>query len=419
MGHVGVICPNTPGHVNPMVALADALRSRGHRVTFFLSGEVPGSVTAAGFEVVLLGVSAHSAEESRNALQLLGTLKGRAALNHTLALIARGTELVLEEGPAAVRATGVTALVVDQAAAAGGTVADELGLPFATVCNALVLNHDPVVPPYFTHWRPRDVWWARVRNRVAWSGLDRKFKQILAPIQKRRRARGLSIPKSMSETWSGRIQVSQQPETFEFPRRELPKQFRFVGPLRLPGGYAAVPFPWERLDGRPLIYASLGTLQNRIAATFRTIAEACAGLDAQLVISTGNGVSPEALGELPGKPVVVSYAPQLDLLRRSALAVTHAGLNTVLDALSIGVPMVAIPVTNEQPGIAARVAWAGAGEALSHKRLSARTLRPLVARVRAEPSYRAAAERVRDSIRLGGGAPRAAELIEQSLGLGV
>jgi len=115
---------------------------------------------------------------------------------------------------------------------------------------------------------------------------------------------------------------------------------------------------------------------------------------------------------------VVPYAPQLELLRRAALAVTHAGLNTVLDALSAGVPMVAIPVTNEQPGIAARVAWAGAGEAITLKQATPDRLRALISKVREDPAYRSAAERIRDSIRSsGGGAPRAAEMIERSLGL--
>ena len=43
MGHIGVICPNTPGHLNPMIALGDALRRRGHRVTFFLLGDTPAA----------------------------------------------------------------------------------------------------------------------------------------------------------------------------------------------------------------------------------------------------------------------------------------------------------------------------------------------------------------------------------------
>jgi zeaxanthin glucosyltransferase len=417
MGHVGVICPNTPGHVNPMLALADATRARGHRVTFFMLGDPPASVAAAGFEIVPLGGSVFPPDQYRDWLQRLGSLQGRAALKHTFAMGARAAEAVLEVGPTVARAVGLTALLVDQASFPGGTVADQLRIPFATVCNALLLHSDPIVPPFFTHWQPQDMWWARIRNQIAWAGLNRLYAPILARIQDHRREVGLPVPAGIANVWSDRLQISQQPEVFEFPRRELPKHVRFVGPLRLSVGDHPVPFPWERLDGRPLIYASLGTLQNRIEGTFRVIAEACEGLDAQLVISTGHGVAPETLGELPGDPVVVSYAPQVDLLHRSAVAVTHAGLNTVLDALGTGLPMVAIPVTNEQPGIAARVAWIGAGEAIAHKHLTPQALRSAVVRVRSNPSYRAAAARVQDSIQAGGGAPRAVELIEQSFGL--
>lgn len=418
MGHVGVICPNTPGHVNPMLALADAIRARGHRVTFFLLGAPPPSVAATGFKTVSLGGTIFPPDQYRAKLERLGSLQGFAARKHTLSIGARVADATLQDGPTAARAAGVTALLVDQASFPGGTVADQLGLPFATVCNALLLNRDPAVPPYFTHWQPRDAGWARVRNRIAWAGLNRLHAPILARIQDHRRRLGLSVPAGISNLWSDRLQISQQPEVFEFPRRELPKHIRFVGPLRLSVGYQPVPFPWERLDERPLIYASLGTLANRNARMFRVIAEACDGFDAQLVISTGNGVSPEALGTLPGNPIVVSYAPQVDLLRRSTVAVTHAGLNTVLDALCTGLPMVAIPVQHEQPGIAARVAWIGAGEAIAYKHLTPQTLRAAVARVRSNPSYRAVAERVRDSIHAGGGASHAAELIEQSLAPG-
>jgi zeaxanthin glucosyltransferase len=417
MGHIGVLCPNAPGHLNPMVALADAVRKRGHRVTFFILGEPPASVAAVGFEIVPLGGAIFPSDRYQAELQQLGSLEGRAALKHTFSMGARAAEAILEVGPTAARAVGVNALLVDQASFPGGTVADELGIPFATVCNALLLHSDPAAPPFFTHWQPGDAVWARIRNRIAWTGLTRLYAPILVKIQDRRRRLGLPIPARIAATWSNRLQISQQPEAFEFPRRELPKHVRFVGPLRLPGGYQPVPFPWERLDGRPLIYASMGTLQNRIVGTFRMIAEACDGLDAQLVIPTGHGIAPEALGELPGRPIVVSYAPQLDLLRRSAMAVTHAGLNTVLDAMACGIPMVAIPVTNDQPGTAARVVWVGAGETITHKHLTKQALRTAVLRVLSDPSYRTAAERIRSSIQAGGGAPHAAELIEQSLKL--
>ena len=55
----------------------------------------------------------------------------------------------------------IPSLLFDQASLPGGTVADELGVPFATVCNALLLNPDPAVPSFSTRWRPQDAWWAR------------------------------------------------------------------------------------------------------------------------------------------------------------------------------------------------------------------------------------------------------------------
>src|SRR5262249_56736146 len=115
-------------------------------------------------------------------------------------------------------------------------------------------------------------------------------------------------------------------------------------------GRAPVDFPWSRLDpDRPQVYASMGTLQNGILRTFRMMAEACVGLDLQLVISLGGGQDPALLGDLPGNPVVVGYAPQLDLIRRSALTISHGGLNTGLESLAWGGPMVVLPGTCDQP----------------------------------------------------------------------
>ena len=79
--------------------------------------------------------------------------------------------------------------------------------------------------------------------------------------------------------------------------------------------------------------------------------------------------------------------------------------------------MVAIPITNEQPGIAARVAWAGAGEVVMLKQATFDRLRSAMCKVLDNPSYRSAAARIRDSIQTSGGAPCAAEMIERSLGL--
>jgi len=118
-----------------------------------------------------------------------------------------------------------------------------------------------------------------------------------------------------------------------------------------------VDFPWDRLTGEPLIYVSMGTVMNGRADVFRTIASGVAKhKETQLVLSIGDRLNPKEIGPVPSNAIVVNHAPQLELLKRSSVCITHAGLNTVLESLAEGVPQLAIPVTFEQPGIAARIA---------------------------------------------------------------
>jgi MGT family glycosyltransferase len=162
----------------------------------------------------------------------------------------------------------------------------------------------------------------------------------------------------------------------------------------------------------------MGTLQNGVLRTFRVIAAACAGLDLQLVISLGGGQDPALLGDLPGDPVVVGYAPQLELIRRSALTISHGGLNTALESLARGVPLVVLPVAYDQPGVGARVEWSGVGRSLPVGRLTVERLREAVRVVLGDPSYRARAGELRSSIAAADGLNRAADLIELAFGTG-
>jgi zeaxanthin glucosyltransferase len=76
--------------------------------------------------------------------------------------------------------------------------------------------------------------------------------------------------------------------------------------------------------------------------------------DVQVVLSVGKNICPENLGRIPSNTIVVRSAPQIELLKRATICITHAGLNTVLESLAHGVPMVAIPIGCDQPGTAAQ-----------------------------------------------------------------
>jgi zeaxanthin glucosyltransferase len=155
----------------------------------------------------------------------------------------------------------------------------------------------------------------------------------------------------------------------------------------------------------------LGTLQNQQLDIFKTIASACVDLDAQLVISLGDPDRDPTEIELDGEPIVVAYAPHAALIARSSVVVTHAGLNTTIGSLSAGVPLVAIPITNEQPGIATRIVRTGAGELVPLKQLTVDRLNRTISRVLTDVSYRTQAQRMQSIVQQSGGVKRAADLI--------
>jgi MGT family glycosyltransferase len=318
--------------------------------------------------------------------------------------------MICRDAPQAVHDAGVDMLLVDQTEPAGGSVAEHLGIPFVTLCNALALNREPDVPPPFSPWNYQESIWARMRNRLGYAVSDR----ILAPVRNvltaYRRRWKLPEHKGSEDSYSQLAQISQQPREFDFPRKFLPSCFHYVGPLRGPERHK-VEFPWDRLDGRPLIYSSLGTLQNQKTDLFQCFTQACEGLDVQLVIA---GRSPESLGPLPENVIAAAYAPQLELLQKANLTLTHGGLNTVLDSLSCGVPMVLVPVTYEQPAIAARVLRIGAGEILPLSNVSPAGLRTEIRKITAVDTYNVKARGIAASIRAAGGVVRAADIIENA-----
>jgi zeaxanthin glucosyltransferase len=297
-------------------------------------------------------------------------------------------------------------------------VADYLGLPWISIALIPPLLQDDRFPPFWFGWAAEQDRLSRLRNRFAIFLLLRIAAPLFKEVNQQRSAWGLKPFRRSEEALSPLAQITQLPEVLEFEVvGEKPAGLHYTGPFVHSQQRPAVEFPWERLDGRPLIYASMGTLQNGSEAIFRTIAEACAGLETQLLISLGGRLDPATLGKLAGNPLVVSFAPQLEILKRAALVITHAGLNTVLESLSEGVPLVAVPLANDQPGVAARVKARGACVVVPRYRLNATRLRKAVLLVLQDARYREAAQVLQKTIQRMDGPGRAADLIEQVLKL--
>lgn len=409
--------PDLTGHLNPLTCLGRELARRGHAVTLFALPPGGPFAARAGLRFVPLGAAEYDAVIAP-ARAKLAELTGTAALRHTGRLLAAVERVALRELPAALKAERIDAVVADQVSPAGVSAADALGLPCGIACNALDLHQEAGVPPPVLGWAYRRGPLGRLRNRLG-NGLlrwaARPIRREVNAFRAAHRLPPLGSP-ALTDT-AGLAQVAQQPAFFDFPRRELPSHFHYTGPWHDPARDDYAPFPWDRLAGRPLVYASMGTLQNRLRHVFHAIVEGCATLDVQLVLALGRADAGWD-GPTPANAVVVPYAPQLPLLDRAAVAVTHAGLNTALECLSRGVPMVCLPVTNDQPGVARRVEHLRCGEVLPAAKATAERVRGLVEAVLKEPRYRLAAGECRAMIAGLHGAERAADILETAFATG-
>src|SRR6476469_542605 len=415
MTHFGILCPASTGHLNTMIPLGSELLRRGHRVTVFNLLDAKTTTLASGLEFQPLAENEFPAGSMTEGLGKLGKLSGLTAFRYTIKAFTEISAALLREAPIAIQKAGVEALLVDQVSFEGGTIAEFLNLPFVTVCSALMVNRDPNIPPFGTPWQYNPTLPNRLRNQLSYQLLNLAVKPIREVIAEYRHQWKLPLYSHPNDGYSKLAQLSQQPAEFEFPRQNLPPHFHFTGPYHNPATRKPVPFPFEQLTGQPLIYASMGTVQNRLLDVFQTIASACEGLDAQLVISLGGGATPESFPQLPGNPIVVGYAPQLELLQKATLTITHAGMNTTLESLSNGVPMVAIPVANDQPGVAARIAYTGVGELVSLKELSVSKVRSAIVKVLTQESDKQRAIALQEAIGRSGGVKRAADIIEQAV----
>jgi zeaxanthin glucosyltransferase len=405
--HIACVCDPGPSHIMNFAELDRQLRRLGHRVTFFQAAGLEPSISAAGLDFFPLpGPAPDSACESAAV-----SADKRGAVRRFLEYMIRNAAMFCEHALPAFKEAAVDGVVVDAYEPGGATAAEAAGLPFVTICSAVPLHAEPGVPPDFLRWRYHDAWWATLRNRFAYAVRDVCIRPLYQALNGYRRSWGLPLYHCPDDSWSPLAQISQLVSEFDFPRKRLPACFHYVGPYRRECEDDVL-FPYERLDGRPLIYASLGTVLGVRQDIWDAIVHGCADLDVQLVISLGaRGRAPQ-LSNVPSNVIVVDYAPQRRLLGRASLAITHAGLNSVMEALAVRVPLIAIPITGDQFSVAARIAYTQTGEIVAAEHCTGPAIGAAARKILSTPAYRKQASRIGDAIETTHGAVSAAAIIE-------
>jgi MGT family glycosyltransferase len=421
VAHFGVVAPAFYSHFSALSALSLALHARGHRITFLQRPDAAAFLNddRLGFHAV--GGASHPPGSLAESLRRAANPGSPLGLRRVIDDMAATTTMLCRELPAAFEHLQIDAVLGDQMEAAGGLVAEALGLPFISVACALPVNREAGIPlpvmPFDYRTGERALHMAQGSTRV----YDWMMTPHRRAIEAETRRLGIPLRGALHECLSPLAQISQTVAAFEFPRKQPPPGFHHVGPLRAashkaPARIDALP---EIDPGRPFIFASLGTLQGHRFDLFKRIAKACRQLDAQLLIAHCGGLDARQAAALErlGATWVCAFAPQEAALARADAVVSHAGLNTAMDAVAANTPILALPIAFDQPGVAARIRHAGVGLSASPRFASATHLAQQLRRLFEEPGFKGRCAWLADSLRQAGGSARAADIVEAALNI--
>ena len=419
MTHFAVVAPAFTSHVRALEALAAALLDRGHRVSWIQQADVRSLLRDQRIEFHAVGARSHPPGSMQALVERAANPGGLRGLKRVIADVAAGTDMLCREAPAVLRQAGVQALIADQMEAAGGLLGEGLGLPFISVACALPVNREPKIPLPVMPWGyARDE-----RGEHLNDGSTRVYDWLMRPhevvIALHASAFGIAAPRrTLADCLSPIAQLSQASAGFDFPREAAPPHFHAVGPLRSNAAdEKEAPLDLPGVDARPLVFASLGTLQGGRFGLFKKIARACKAADVQLLLAHCDQLDAAQAAALAraGATWVTGFAPQRAAIARADVVITHAGMNTVMDALQAGKPMLALPIAFDQPGVAARVAHAGVGIRLIPALASASALARALKRLLDEPQFRARAAVLGAEVQRAGGVERAADIVLSAL----
>ncbi|MFE3590624.1 macrolide family glycosyltransferase [Streptomyces niveus] len=203
------------------------------------------------------------------------------------------------------------------------------------------------------------------------------------------------------------------PREFHYEGDTFDERFVFAGPSI--GDRSTFQGSWQPKSDRPVLLVSLGTAATGWPEFFSHALKAFSDSEWHVVMAVGDHIDPAELGELPANFEVSRHVPQLDVLQHARVFLTHAGMNSTMESLYHGVPMVAVPQMNEQRANALRVEELGLGRHLPREEADARTLRAAVDAVAADQSVAGNVANIKATMRAVDGPTVAADAVEKRL----
>lgn len=349
------------GHFVPLVPVARAAQSAGHRVAIACGSSRAAAVEAAGFEAIALGTNGRE-EVTRTALRPLDAAREAEEFRDRFADGATRWKIPLFEE--ACKAWRPDVVVCDEADFGSLLVAERLGLPYASI---LVMAAGAFVRPAL----------------------------ITGVLNAIRAELGLAPDPDLTMLHRY-LSLSPFPPGFRDPAVEAPPTLHPYRPASPATGSEPPSWPGMRA-GAPLLYFSLGTVFNvESGDLFERVLDGLSQLPVNVLVTVGNEIDPAALGQQPDHVRIERFLPQHEILPHAALVVSHGGSGSVAGALAHGLPMLITPMGADQLDNAARVRALGIGRWLDPVAATPADVRDAATAILSDNGYHNAAAILRD-----------------------
>ena len=387
MSKIVFFCIPAHGHTNPTLGVVKELVSRGHQVWYYSYNIMREKIESAG--ATFISCDDYDTEQKLSAKD--STRVGKDLAFSTKILV--DTTLALDEKVCRDMAElKPDCIVADSMALWGKAVALKLGIPFVSSTTTFAFNQHS----------------AKIMKQGIGDLLKMLFSMPKTSKQvKRLKDKGYPVKNILDIIASDdntHTIVYTSPE-FQPCSETFSEKYAFVGP--------SIRSANEEIEKKrdKLIYISMGTVNNDMMPFYKACISALRDTDYQVIMSVGNLVSIEDFGELPENISVYSHVDQIAVLKKADVFVSHCGMNSVSESLYFEVPLVMLPQTSEQKGVAERVSQLGAGIKLDKS--DGASVLSAIYKILSVDTYKQNAKKIAEGFKNSSGAKGAADKIIQ------
>ncbi|WP_406589907.1 macrolide family glycosyltransferase [Bacillus atrophaeus] len=379
--HITIINIPAYGHVNPTLALVEKLCEKGHRVTYATTEEFAPAVQQAGARPLLyettISVDPQQIKElmEKNETPLM-------FLKESLGILPQLEELYKDDQP--------DLIVYDFIALAGKLLADKLQVPAVRLCSSYAQNES------FQMGTEEMLQQVKEAEAEFQAFLEQENLPAVSFEQ-------LAIPEAFN--------IVFMPRSFQIKNETFDDRFCFIGPSLGKRSEQERLLLKEKGD-RPLMLISLGTAFNAWPEFYQMCMEAFGGSEWRVIMSVGKSIEPDSLGDIPDNFTVRQRVPQLDVLTEADVFISHGGMNSTMEAMNEGVPLVVIPQMHEQELTAQRVEELGLGIYLPKEEVSVPRLQQAIGNIFSDKEIHSRVKDMQKDVKEAGGAEQGAAEIE-------